>query len=141
MSKKNLYLEKHIHKLPLRECFGDRESVRKEMLSRFGSYDKKHYKKYWLDHDMDTCFSDENAYYLALYELTKAEMDEIRSRDTLIQMERIDNPSKHFQSTVSCSFFFDFEEEKYDYYEVTEDIKHSPSCFSYSIRVLSEHQS
>ena len=134
-------MKKHIRRLPLREGLVDRESVRNELLSQFKGSVRRHYMKYGLDHDVDECLSDKNAYYLALYELTKDEMNEIRSRDTLLYMQKIDNPSKHFLSTSHCSLCLDFEEEKYDYYEVAEDIKHSPSYSCYSIRVLSERQS
>ena len=133
----NCYLDKCIKHLRLKPEFNSRDAVREAMLKTFGSYDKRHYAKYFLDNAVESCFSNENAKYLALRELTNDELDEIKSRGLLVQFERIE-PSKYYLSNCASALCLDYEEDKYDYYALTEHVPHSPVGHSYSVRVAKQ---
>lgn len=121
---------KYIHTLSIKPNL-TKTAIRKDLIEVAGSYNKEHYKKYWLKNDLKTVYSEDNARSLALHELTSEEFAE-ESNNSNVQIKAVE-PEDALKTTSHSAKYLDFEKDKYDYYSVTKYGKHF-NC-GYLVRV------
>ena len=126
---------KDIETLNLKKEFEGHPTITKKfMLKTFGDYDQKHYKKYWLNGDFDRFYKNHDASYLALKEASKDELKQLQLKNNT-KVELVTKPiSEYFEIVSHMSQLADFEEDKYNYYSVSEESR--KYIHWYTVRVL-----
>ena len=129
-------MKHNIYFLKLKKEYENNPSLVKQDLIKFeGGNDVEHYKKYWLNTHFTKVYINHDAQGLVLRECSKEELEELKNKKSTVKVEKINEPLQDYYGIVSVvAKFMDFEEDKYDYYEVQEEDR---NWFSfYTLRVL-----